>query len=90
MKKCTILLALVAVMAVSPLVVSAHCGSCGTSDKKEEKKSCCADKNECKKDGCPAKKSCTKEACKDGCKCAKDSAEAKKSGCGNGSCKKDK
>ena len=86
MKKCTMLLALVAAMAASPLVVNANCNSCGTSAKKEVKKSCCPSeakkcaKSECKKQD-EAKKCCGSEKCK-------KAAEAKKSCCGT--CKKDK
>ncbi len=96
MKKCTMLLALVAAMAVSPLVVNAHCGSCGTSAKKEVKKSCCSaaaktcTKAECKKEcKCDKKAACTMEACKDGCKCEKEST-SKKVCCGSAKCKKTK
>lgn len=78
MKKYTLLLALALVTAVSPMVVAANCGGCGT--KKEAKKSCSASDKECKKEAC------TKEECKEGCKCKKD-AEAKKS-CGSENSKK--
>ena len=89
MKKCTMLMALAAMMVVAPMLVSAHCGSCGSDTKKSAKKTCCASKGkkcvkkectkkECKKDcKCAKKEACTKEACKDGCKCPKK-ADAKK------------
>ena len=76
MKKCTILMALAAMMAVAPLAVSAHCGSCGPDAKKSAKKTCCASKakkctkEECKKEGCKCPK-------KDSCKCPKKDAAKK-------------
>jgi hypothetical protein len=84
MKKCTMLLAIIATMAISPLVVSAHCGSCATDAKKEAVKKCT--KEACK-EGCKCKAACTKEECKEGCKCKKE-ATAKKSCCPSKKCSK--
>jgi len=79
-------MALAAMMVAAPMVVSAHCGTCGTDAKQSEKKSCCPaaktcdakktctkeESKDCSK--CPKKAACTKEGCKDGCKCPKEAA----------------
>ena len=85
MKKCTMLMALAAMMAVVPMVVSAHCGSCDSDTKKSAKKTCCTFKarKDAKKE-CTQKKCTRKECTRKECKCPKKAACIKedcKEGC---------